>query len=58
MGTVSWPPPLPKTATREEILADLAALRAEIGRNNLCLALVFGSVPVLAVSFLLMWVAS
>lgn len=58
MGNVSWPPPLPETATREEVLADLAALRAEIRRNNLSLALVFGSVPVLAAAFLLMWVAA
>jgi nitrate reductase NapE component len=38
--------------------ADLAALRAEIRTNNLFLALVFGSVPVLAVAFLLMWMAA
>ena len=58
MGTVSWPPPLPPTATREEMEADLAALRAEIRRNNLSLALVFGSIPVLAVAFLLMLVVA
>lgn len=39
MGYVSWPPPLPPTATREEMEADLAALRREIRRNNAMLGI-------------------
>jgi len=49
MGAVSWPPPLPKTATREEMEADLAALRAEIRHNSAMFAMVFAGGIICAV---------
>lgn len=43
MGVTIWRRPLPRTATREEMLADLDALRAEIKRTVMMNIIVIGT---------------